>query len=125
MRVQKSADGLTAMATAGGFVVLIGWDMAEADMRARGVLGFSIRRKRHDDGEICWLGGMKTFESVEPNPPPGALVNSFFHPLQTFQWADYSVEPEKTYTYRVVARTGAPDALDEGAAVDLSDDRVD
>jgi phosphatidylserine/phosphatidylglycerophosphate/cardiolipin synthase-like enzyme len=119
MRVQKSADGLTAMATAGGFVVLIGWNMAEADMRARGVLGFSIRRKRHDDGEICWLGGMKTFESVEPNPPPGALVNSFFHPLQTFQWADYSVEPEKTYTYRVVARTGAPDALVEDAAVDL------
>lgn len=127
MRVRKRSGGLRAMATAGAHVVLLGWDMTKAHVLSRGVLGFSIQRTRHEDGEVIWLGSMKTFESVEPNPAPGALVSSFLHPFQTFQWGDYSVSPNKAYTYRIVARTGLPGALVDDAAVNLkvTTERVD
>lgn len=127
MRVKRKKDGLTAMAVAGTNVVLIGWDMAEADIRARNVLGFAIRRERHEDGEVIWLAGMKTFATVDPDPDPGVPVSSFRHPIQSFQWADYTVSPNKTYTYRVVARIGPPVALTDGPAVTLrvTTERVD
>jgi hypothetical protein len=82
MRAKKQHNGLTAMAVAGNHVVLIGWDMAEADIRSQGVLGFSLQRHRHEDGETIWMPGMKTFRSVEPDPDPGVPVSSFHHPLQ-------------------------------------------
>jgi PLD-like domain len=70
---------------------------------------------------------MKTFETVEPNPEPGALVTSFRHPIQSFQWSDYTVSPDKAYTYRVIARTGTPTALADGPSVnlDVRTERVD
>ena len=127
MRIGDSDSGLTALAVAGTHVVLIGWAMPEADMRAQGVLGFSIQRRRHEDDETIWLPGMKTFAAVDPDPDPGVPVSSFLHPLQTFQWADYTVSPNKTYTYRLVVRTGQPTALVEGAALGLTvtTERVD
>ena len=119
MRAHKSLPGLTALAVAGNRVVLLGWDMPADLLRSQGVLGFAVRRLRHEDGERTWLAGFKTFQSVAPNPIPGEPVSSFRHPLQTFQWADYSVEPNKTYTYKIVAMTGSPDALVQGAGVVL------
>ena len=127
MRIKRKSGGLRAMAVAGTHVVLVGWDLPEATMRGSDVLGFSVERRRHEDGEVIWLPGMKTFASVEPNPDPGVPVSSFFHPLQTFQWADYSVSPNKTYTYTVVARSGPPNALGDVARVSLTvtTERVD
>ena len=120
MRIKTSNQGITALAIAGSYVVLIGWDMPKTAMRLKGVLGFAIQRTRHKDGEIIWLSGMKTFASVDPSPMPGLPVSSFKHPLQTFQWADYSVSPNHKYTYRVVAMTGIPSALIAAASVELS-----
>lgn len=120
MRVQNSQSGLTVLAIAGSYVVLLGWDMSEADIATIGVLGFAVRRTREEDGEQVWLPGMKTFEAVEPHPAPGVPVSSFRHPLQTFQWADYTASPNRTYIYRVVAMAGAPGALIPGATVDLT-----
>ncbi|MEO7893859.1 MAG: phospholipase D-like domain-containing protein, partial [Aeromicrobium sp.] len=127
MRVRKSAGGLTVNAIAGSHVVLLGWDMAERDIRAQGVLGFALRRTRQSDGEVHWMTGMKTFGSVHPDPAPGVPVSSHLHPFQSFQWADYSASPGGTYTFRVVAMTGLPVALQEGAAVDVTvtTERVD
>jgi hypothetical protein len=71
MRASNTSDGITAMAVAGTYVVLLGWDMPGADIRARGVLGFAVQRWRQRDGERIWLSGMKTFQAVEPNPAPG------------------------------------------------------
>jgi phosphatidylserine/phosphatidylglycerophosphate/cardiolipin synthase-like enzyme len=119
MRVRKHSDGLTAMAVAGSYVVLMGWDMSEAQMRGLGVLGFSIQRRRHSDGEVIWLNGMKTFEAVDPDPDPGVPVSSFIHPMQTFQWSDYTASPGQTYSYRLVTRTGQPGALTDGPEVTL------
>ena len=127
MRATDSQHGLRALAIAGTNVVLVGWDMPEAEIRDRGVLGFSLQRHRHFDGQVTWLSGMKTFKSVDPDPPPGVPVSTFFHPLQTFQWSDYSVSPNQTYTYRLVARTGEPGALTEAAVATLTvtTERVD
>jgi phosphatidylserine/phosphatidylglycerophosphate/cardiolipin synthase-like enzyme len=119
MRTIGSNGGLTALAVAGSYVVVLGWDLNEHDIRTHGVLGFAVRRTRLSDGEVSWMPGMKTFRSVEPHPAPGSQVSSRKHPLQTFQWSDYSVSPEESYLYRVVALAGAPGSLVEHAAVDL------
>jgi phosphatidylserine/phosphatidylglycerophosphate/cardiolipin synthase-like enzyme len=119
MRTPGSGDGLTVLAIAGNHVVLLGFDMERADIEARRVLGFAVRRTRHADGDVRWMTGMKTFETVEANPPPGVGRSSRRHPFQTFQWADYSVVPDETYTYRVVAMTGLPGSLVGGATVDV------
>jgi phosphatidylserine/phosphatidylglycerophosphate/cardiolipin synthase-like enzyme len=127
MRNKDSQNGLSALATAGSYVVLLGWDMAEAAIKTRNVLGFAIQRTRQTDGEVIWLSGMKTFESVEPHPAPGVLVSSFTHPFQTFQWADYSVSPGVGYAYRIVAMRGPAQALQPGPEVTLqvTTERVD
>lgn len=119
MRVKHTQDGLTVQATAGSYVVLLGWDMDKALIKSLGVLGFAIERTRHSDGEVIWLSAMKTFRSVQPNPPAGALVSSFKHPIQSFQWADYSASPGVEYTYRVVARLAPARALASGPSVSL------
>lgn len=120
MRIKHSNEGITALAVGGTYVVLIGWDMSEDDLVAKGVLGFAIRRQRLSDGESIWLPGMKTFEAVTPNPPPGEPVSSFAHPLQTFQWSDYTAAPQQDYVYTVVAMAGKPGALTQAASVDLA-----
>lgn len=119
MRTTDTQNGLTALATAGSYVVLLGWDMDEAAIRAEDILGFAVERTRHADGEVIWLSGMKTFESVEPHPAPGVPVSSFEHPFQSFQWADHSVSPDVDYTYRMVAMRGPSGALRPGAEVAL------
>src|SRR3982751_1599236 len=106
MRNTHSDHGLTVLAVAGNHVVLLGWDLAADAIRAGGILGFAIRRTRHEDGDRRWLSGLKTFAATLPNPAPGVPVSSYRHPFQTFQWADYSAEPGKTYTYRVVPVAG-------------------
>jgi phosphatidylserine/phosphatidylglycerophosphate/cardiolipin synthase-like enzyme len=127
MRSHASATGLTALAVAGNHVVLLGWDMSAADILGQSVMGFALCRTRHRDGERSWLKGFKTFEAVEPFPPPGEPVSSFTHPFQTFQWADYSVVPDEAYTYEIVAMTGAATALLPGPKVILpvKTERVD
>ncbi|MGZ8259149.1 MAG: phospholipase D-like domain-containing protein [Caldimonas sp.] len=120
MRSTRSENGLTVLAVAGNHVVLLGWDLAESAIVAGGILGFAIRRTRHEDGDKRWLQGLKTFAATLPNPAPGVPVSSYRHPFQTFQWADYSVEPGKTYTYRVVAIGGTPAALVRGRPVEVT-----
>ena len=115
----KDTDPFSALAIAGTHVVLLGWDYPADDIRAKKVLGFAIERTRHSDGEVIWLPGMKTFEAVDPTPDPGVPVSSNKHPLQTFQWSDYTVSETKDYTYRIVPRCGTPTALTDGDAVTL------
>lgn len=120
MRNSATSDGLKALAIAGTNVVLIGWDMPADQIRAERVLGFSISRRRASDNEVRWLTGMKTFQSVDPNPAAGVPVSSYKFPFQTFQWADYSVSPGETYTYKLVARLHPSNALSDGPTVTLT-----
>jgi hypothetical protein len=127
MRSTNSEHGLTVLAVGGNHVVLLGWDLAKEAIVGGGILGFAIRRTRHEDGDKRWLKGLKTFAATLPNPAPGVPVSSYRHPFQTFQWADYSAEPGKTYTYRVVPVSGTPAALVHGPAVEVTvtTERVD
>ena len=51
------------------------------------------------------------------------------HPIQSFQWGDYTAKPSTAYTYRLVPTTGAPKALtlrdDLAISVDVETEPLD
>ncbi|MHC0447618.1 phospholipase D-like domain-containing protein [Flavobacterium sp. 3-218] len=108
MRTSNSNDGLKVNAIAGTYVVTLGFDLPKA--KCTGLLGFSILRT-DETGRAKFLEGMKCFEETDPGFPAGALYPSNEHPIQIFQWADYSAEPGKTYVYKVAALKGTPTNL--------------
>jgi phosphatidylserine/phosphatidylglycerophosphate/cardiolipin synthase-like enzyme len=109
MRVVRKSAGLRVRAVAGTYVVSLGFDLPEAD--CTNLLGFSIHRTDHTDNEAAYLTGMKAFAETDPGFPAGAVYSTERHPVQSFQWADYSAKPGHRYTYRVSARKGTPRAL--------------
>ncbi len=116
MRAWGAAGGLSVRVTAGTSTVLLGWDLVDPT----GCLGFGIHRTDHTEDEAYWLRGLKTFPSVVPHPGPGMDFSLRDHPIQGFQWGDYTAKPEHDYTYRVVAWGGGP-----GVLVPLADVSVD
>jgi len=107
VRVSTALDGLAVHAVAGTHAVLLGFDLTDP----AGCLGFGIHRTDHTEGEGYWLRGMKTFASLVPHPAPGMDFSLRDHPVQGFQWGDYTAKPEHDYTYRVLAWGGTPGAL--------------
>ncbi|MFL6129216.1 MAG: hypothetical protein ACJ73E_09120 [Mycobacteriales bacterium] len=116
MRAFEANDGLSVRVTAGTHTVLLGWDLAAP----AGCLGFGIHRTDRTENEAYWLRGLKVFASVVPQPGPGMDFSLRDHPVQGFQWGDYTAKPEHDYRYRVVAWGGAP-----GALVPLAETTVD
>ena len=100
-------------AVAGTHTVLLGFSLDEP----AGCLGFGIHRT---EGEARWLRGMKTFGSVVPEPPPGSDWPTNAHPVQGFQWGDYSAKPGHHYTYAVSALGGPAAAPVPTATVRLT-----
>ena len=111
MRHRESNRELTVQAIAGTHCVLLGIDLEDP----AGCLGFAIHRTDHTEAEAYWLRGLKVFPSIVPNPAAGMDFSLRTHPLQGFQWGDYSAKPDHDYTYRVVALGGTPAALVETA----------
>ena len=111
MRKRVNQSGVVINAVAGNHVVMLGLDIA-GKLR-KGLRGFAIRRTDHEAEEVYWMRGMKTFASVEPNPVPGEQFSSREHPLQSFQWSDYSAKPDHEYTYEVITLYGKPSAMEE------------
>lgn len=107
MRASGAKGGLSVRVTAGTNTVLLGWDLEDP----AGCLGFGIHRTDRTEDEAYWLRGLKTFPSVVPHPGPGMDFSLRDHPIQGFQWGDYTAKPEHDYTYRVVAWGGTPGAL--------------
>jgi hypothetical protein len=106
MRVTKTNGGLKVHAVARTCVVLLGFDLTEAD--CDGLLGFSIHLTGHKENEAFYLSAMKAFGETDPGFPPGSLYSTKDHPIQNFQWADYSPKPGQDYTYTITALKGAP-----------------
>lgn len=117
MRSKQESDQLSVQAIAGTHVVLLGMNLPQA--KCSGLLGFAIRRHDHTEGEIYWLSGYKTFASVEPQPAPGVLYSTRYHPIQGFTWSDFSAKPGYDYTYEVVALRGSPSAPKEAEHVSV------
>lgn len=110
MRRRLEHNGMTINAIGGTHVVFFGLDLAENERL--GFRGFGFKRFDHIEGETVWLRGMKTFEKTEPHPAKGEMFSTRYHPIQSFQWADYSVKPGRDYTYTIVALYGDPANLD-------------
>ncbi|MGD0806515.1 MAG: hypothetical protein ABSA10_03490 [Anaerolineales bacterium] len=102
--------GLTGNAIAGIHVVFFGLDLA---LSARPCFrGFAFQRADHTEGDTVWLRGTKTFEKTKPHPASGETFSTRQHPVQSFQWADYSAKPNHAYTYKILALYGDPAHLD-------------
>lgn len=126
MRTSNINDGLKVNAIAGTYVVTLGFNLPE--IKCEGLLGFSILRT-DETGRAKFLEGMKCFEQTDPGFPSGSMYPSNEHPIQIFQWADYSAEPCKTYSYKVTALKGSPADLQSFAEcsveVTTEDPKVD
>jgi hypothetical protein len=117
MRRKEQSGPLSVRAIAGTHVVLLGMNLPQH--ACPGLLGFAIRRHDHTEGELYWLSGYKTFESVEPHPAEGVAYSTRRHPIQGFTWSDFSAKPGYDYTYEVVALRGAPAHPDEAEKVEV------
>ncbi|MDQ3447281.1 MAG: hypothetical protein M3496_14175, partial [Pseudomonadota bacterium] len=115
MRRRVQHEGLTVNVVAGTHVVFFGMDL---DLKQRSKFrGFAFRRTDHAENETVWLAALKTFEKTEPHPSPSERFSTRLHPIQSFQWADYSAKPGRAYTYDIVTRYGDPAALKSGSSV--------
>lgn len=110
MRSRSTADSLQVHVVAGSAVVLFGIDLPKR--ATKGLLGFALERTDPAKKERYWLRGMKVFEETSHGIPPGTSVSLREHPVQGFQWGDYTAEPDHEYVYRVVALYGKPKNLE-------------
>lgn len=110
MRETGGADGIQIQLIAGTYVVLIGIsvDAAHAD----GLLGFSIERTDHTEGERNYLPNNLLFEANDEGEKSDYSTED--NPVQAFVWGDYTAKPAHTYTYEVTARYGSVEALTDG-----------
>ncbi|MGK7654982.1 phospholipase D-like domain-containing protein [Roseovarius sp. B08] len=98
-------------------MVLLGWHLPEDD--CDGLMGFSIHRTDHTEDEAYYLSGQKAFQETDPGFPPGTPHSTKDHPVQSFQWSDYTAKPGHDYTYRVSALKGDPKNLTVHAEVEI------
>jgi phosphatidylserine/phosphatidylglycerophosphate/cardiolipin synthase-like enzyme len=115
MRVKVTDRGLTVQGIAGTYVVLLGFNLAEAE--CEGLMGFAIHRTDHTEDEAYWLEGLKTFAETDPGFPTGSKYSTRQHPIQGFTWSDFSAKPGHDYIYRVLALKGTPRDLQPIAEV--------
>ncbi|WP_117190797.1 phospholipase D-like domain-containing protein [Rhizobium terrae] len=117
MRVAK--DGISVKPIVGSHTVLFGFD-ATPEAR-KGLLGFTLGKRKAGTGDIRWMRGFKFFEETNPHPEPGESKSTREHPIQDFQWGDYAAEPATSYDYVVQAVYGKPSALTYGPEIELND----
>jgi phosphatidylserine/phosphatidylglycerophosphate/cardiolipin synthase-like enzyme len=125
MRMNKEGSVLAAHAIGGLHVVILAWDFLDGqDAKKKGLLGFAIERSEFSNGKIVeryFLRGIKRFKDKDAGLAPGTLVPTSEHPIQSFQWGDYTVKPATKYAYRIVPVYGKPKmlTLDDASAVEI------
>jgi len=115
MRAAKG--GISVRAIPGARSVLFGMDATPEAQN--GLLGFALGKRDAQSGEIRWMRGFKFFEETLPNPSPGERRSTREHPIQSFQWGDYSATPATETSYVVQAVYGRPAALTYGPEIEL------
>jgi phosphatidylserine/phosphatidylglycerophosphate/cardiolipin synthase-like enzyme len=115
MRNLARGNVLDVRAIGGLHVVTLAWDFAAGqEPRRAGLLGFAVERETLDQGTVVeryFLRGIKRFQFKDEGLAPGTPVPTSEHPIQTFQWGDYTAKPGTTYRYRVVPVYGEPKLL--------------
>lgn len=116
MRQLQPGPVLAVRAIGGLHVVTLAWDFVHGqDAKRNGLLGFAIERSELANGHVIeryFLRGIKRFKGKDEGLPPGTPVPTSEHPIQTFQWGDYTAKPATTYRYRVVPIYGKPKLLE-------------
>lgn len=126
MRIARTNTVLKGRAIAGTHVVVLAWDFRGKVRvhRLRGLLGFAIERSEYGPSgaplETYWLRGIKRFRDKDKGLPAGTPVSSAEHPIQTFQWGDYTAKAGRRYRYRIVPVYGQPKKLVLDAAAALA-----
>jgi phosphatidylserine/phosphatidylglycerophosphate/cardiolipin synthase-like enzyme len=115
VRVRKTQGALTVHAIVGTRVALFGMDLPKDAIE--GLMGFSIRRTNHDTNDSFYLQNALLFAANDKGRKSNH--SSLQNPFQEFLWGDYTLRPEHSYTYRVIARYGTPGNLRSGDVVDL------
>ena len=98
MRARNNTNELELYVVAGTHTVVLSMDMKN---KPTGLLGFAFERKDGKTGKRTWLYGQKCFQSVIPDPVPGQQYPTHLHPVQSFLWKDFTVDPNHGYTYKV------------------------
>ena len=126
MRSTGQSPMLKARAIAGTHVVILAWDLKSGQKsKLAGLLGFAIERSElkadNSVDESYWLRGIKRFKDKDKGLPAGTPVSTLDHPVQAFQWGDYTAKSGRRYSYRIVPLYGQPKHLtaDPAAAVVL------
>ena len=98
-RLTKNADdSFRVKAYAGTNGVLLAFDLAET--RREGFLGFAVEQQEAGKpGQ--WLLSSLTFPGKAHTIPKWGATPSNLAPFQKFRWADHSIDPATTCTYRV------------------------
>jgi len=120
---------LTVRAVAGLHVVFLAWDFTNGlpDSAGSDLLGFAIEREEFDATgavvERYMLRGIKRFKDKDEGLDPGTPVPTDEHPIQSFQWGDYTVHPATRYRFRVIPVYGKPKLLrladDQAVTIDI------
>lgn len=117
MRTKINSNGfLKAKAYAGTYVIVLAWDFDSLnDSLTEGLLGFAIERMEMKEDQVIEkypMKGIKRFKEKDKGLEPGTPVSTFEHPVQSFQWCDYTAKENKLYVYRIVPLYGKPKNLD-------------
>lgn len=123
MRANGASAELKLRAYAGTYVVVLAWDTVNGKPPRRDdLLGYAVERVQLDaqgrEIERYWLRGIKRFKGKDKGLPPGTPVSTADHPIQSFQWCDYTAQAGTRYLYRVVPVHGSVKntRLDDAAA---------
>jgi phosphatidylserine/phosphatidylglycerophosphate/cardiolipin synthase-like enzyme len=114
MQNKHSGATLSVRAIAGNHAVVLAWDLKQDEFDTHDLLGFAVERTEFRGTAVLeryFLRGIKRFENKDKGLPAGTPVPTSEHPIQSFQWGDYTPKPATKYNYRIVPATGAPKAL--------------
>lgn len=107
-----SNEVLKGKAYSGTYVVLLAWDFVSSEKAYReDLLGFAIERSQIENGKIIEkypMKGIKRFKDKDKGLAAGTPVSTFEHPIQTFQWCDYTASQGTEYIYKIVPLYGKP-----------------
>ena len=113
MRTDIITNGtLKGKAYSGTYVVVLAWDFELSDKSQRkNLLGFGIERSELNGTKVVEkypMKGIKRFKDKDKGISPGTPVSTFEHPIQSFQWCDYTAKENKKYIYKIVPIYGEP-----------------
>jgi phosphatidylserine/phosphatidylglycerophosphate/cardiolipin synthase-like enzyme len=125
MRNKVNGPVLAVRAIGGLHVVTLAWDFVPGtEAKRTDLLGFAVERTELRNGvplERYFLRGIKRFQNKDMGLLPGTPVPTSEHPIQTFQWGDYTPAPATSYRYRVIPVYGKPKllTLDDNSATTI------